>query len=257
MNRLVTRLVGIWARLGHHEVGILGSVLALGAGLWVFFRLADEVMEGDTHAFDQAVLLALRTPGRLDDPLGPFWLELTARDVTSLGGYPVLILMTLAAIGFLLIARKPAAALLVLASVGGGMLLSSALKYVFDRTRPDLVPHGVEVYTTSFPSGHAMLSAVTYLTLGALLATGSAAARRQGLPAGGGHRAGSPDRRQPRLSRCALANRRACRLVRRRRLGDAVLDRGGLAATPRPGRERRAIGRTTARSRGESVRRGR
>lgn len=170
VNRLITRLVAMWTRLGQHEVGILGSVLALCASLWVFFRLADEVMEGDTHAFDQAVLLALRTPGRLDDPLGPFWLELTARDLTSLGGYPVLILMTLAAIGFLLIARKPAAAMLVLTSIGGGMLLSSALKHVFDRTRPDLVPHGVEVFTASFPSGHAMLSAVTYLTLGALLA---------------------------------------------------------------------------------------
>jgi undecaprenyl-diphosphatase len=170
MNRVITRLVGLWTRLRHHEVGILGSVLALGGSLWVFFWLADEVVEGDTHAFDRAVLLALRTPGRLDDPLGPFWLEQTARDITSLGGYPVLILVTLAAIGFLLIARKSAAALLVLVSIGGGMLLSSGLKNVFDRTRPDLVPHAVEVYTTSFPSGHAMLSAVTYLTLGALLA---------------------------------------------------------------------------------------
>jgi undecaprenyl-diphosphatase len=50
------------------------------------------------------------------------------------------------------------------------MLLSTALKLGFARPRPDLVPHGVRVYTASFPSGHAMLSAVTYLTLGALLA---------------------------------------------------------------------------------------
>jgi undecaprenyl-diphosphatase len=32
------------------------------------------------------------------------------------------------------------------------------------------VPHLADVYTLSFPSGHAMLSAVTYLTLGALAA---------------------------------------------------------------------------------------
>ncbi|WP_426959868.1 phosphatase PAP2 family protein [Muricoccus radiodurans] len=49
------------------------------------------------------------------------------------------------------------------------MIASSLLKIGYDRPRPDLVPHAVEVYTASFPSGHAMLSAVTYLTLGALL----------------------------------------------------------------------------------------
>ena len=32
------------------------------------------------------------------------------------------------------------------------------------------MPHGVEVYTASFPSGHATGAAATYLTLGALLA---------------------------------------------------------------------------------------
>jgi undecaprenyl-diphosphatase len=49
------------------------------------------------------------------------------------------------------------------------MMLSTGLKMGFERPRPDLVPHATQVYTASFPSGHAMLSAVTYLTLGALL----------------------------------------------------------------------------------------
>jgi undecaprenyl-diphosphatase len=50
------------------------------------------------------------------------------------------------------------------------MLLLHLLKDVFQRSRPDLVPHAVQVFSDSFPSGHATLSAVTYLTLGALLA---------------------------------------------------------------------------------------
>jgi len=35
---------------------------------------------------------------------------------------------------------------------------------------PDFVAHAARVFTSSFPSGHATLSAITYLTMGALLA---------------------------------------------------------------------------------------
>lgn len=160
----------LWRRLGGGEPAVLLGVLALAAVLWVFFWLAGEVMEGDTHAFDQMLLLALRVPGDPAEPIGPLWLGITARDITSLGGYPVLTLVTLCAVGFLLIARKPGAALLVLVAVGGGALLSDGLKDLFGRPRPELVPHVIEVRTLSFPSSHAMLSTVTYLTLGALLA---------------------------------------------------------------------------------------
>ena len=160
----------LWRRLGRQELAILLSLLSASGVLLLFLSLAGEVVKGDTHVFDQAVLLALRGSGDPADPLGPRWLELTARDITSLGGYPVVILMTLCAIGFLMIAAKGHAAVLVLVSIGGGMLLSSGLKDLFGRPRPDLVPHAVQVFTQSFPSGHATLSAVTYLTLGALLA---------------------------------------------------------------------------------------
>ena len=50
------------------------------------------------------------------------------------------------------------------------MMLVDVLKQIFERGRPDLVPHAVQVFSASFPSGHATLSAVTYLTLGALVA---------------------------------------------------------------------------------------
>ncbi len=72
-------------------------------------------------------------------------------------------------VGSLFVDEKRAAAWLVLASVAGGTLLSVILKLVFARPRPDAVPHLITVSSASFPSGHAMLSAVVYLTLGALL----------------------------------------------------------------------------------------
>jgi len=154
------------------------AVLGLGAAMaWAFVELADEVVEGDTREIDTRLLLALRTPGNPSDPLGPAWLEETARDLTALGGFTVLTLLTLAAVAYLLFKAKRHAALAVFVAVAGGQLLSTLLKLGFDRPRPDLVPHEVEVYTASFPSGHSMMAAVTYLTLGALLA-GAEADRR-------------------------------------------------------------------------------
>jgi undecaprenyl-diphosphatase len=54
--------------------------------------------------------------------------------------------------------------------VFGGLALNNFLKFVFARPRPDVLIHAPRVFTTSFPSGHATLSAITYLTIAALLA---------------------------------------------------------------------------------------
>jgi undecaprenyl-diphosphatase len=156
-------------RLRLNEFGPLLSLGALSLFGWTFVELAGAVSEGDTTAFDRTLLLALRDPGNLADPVGPAWLEESARDITGLGGYAILTIVTLAALAYLVMANKNGAALLVIAAVVGGMMLSTALKLGFERPRPDLVPAATRVYTASFPSGHAMLSAVTYLTLGALL----------------------------------------------------------------------------------------
>jgi undecaprenyl-diphosphatase len=162
------RDLGLKFRL--NEAGPLISLAALSFFAWAFLEIAGDVIEGDITRFDRTLLLALRSTGDPSDPVGPHWLEEAARDITGLGGHTVLTIVTFAAVVYLLLARKRHAALLVLVAVGGGMLMSTLLKLGFARPRPDLVPHNVRVYTASFPSGHAMLSAVTYLTLGALLA---------------------------------------------------------------------------------------
>ncbi len=157
-------------RLGLYELpALVLLVLALG-GLWGFVELADEVIEGETHAFDERVILSMRSASDLSDPVGPKWVEELGRDITALGSIGVLTILTLSGAGFLLLSRRYGTALLVIAAVGGGMLVSHVLKIGFDRPRPDLVPHHTQVYTASFPSGHATHSAVTYLTMGALLA---------------------------------------------------------------------------------------
>jgi undecaprenyl-diphosphatase len=156
-------------RRGPHIV-TLAALAAAAFAVWLFLELADDVVEGETRKFDESVLLAFREEADHDDPIGPRWLEEIARDVTALGGTVVLTFLTLAVTGFFLLQRKWHLGIYVAAAVVTGLAASSLLKSGFDRQRPDLVEHGQVVYTASFPSGHSMLSAVAFLTLGALVA---------------------------------------------------------------------------------------
>jgi undecaprenyl-diphosphatase len=159
------------------EASLVVSIGLIGAALWLFISIAGEVVEGETTAWDRRLLLALRSAADPATPWGPPWVQEMARDFTALGGVAVLTLMTAAVIGYLLLAGKRHAAIAVFVAVAGGLILSTLLKLGFDRARPDLVPHGSFVYTSSFPSGHSMMAAVTYLTLGALLARVEASIR--------------------------------------------------------------------------------
>lgn len=137
--------------------------------LTAFGLLADEVLEGDTVAFDRALTLLLRENGDVNDPLGPRWLEEAARDLTSLGSFSVLaIVVALAAGTMLAVGRRTTALYLAFATLAG-TIISQLLKAVFDRPRPD-VEAATHVFTASFPSGHSMLSAVVYLTIAIVIA---------------------------------------------------------------------------------------
>ena len=147
---------------------LVGSVMVL-ALVWLFITLAGEVIEGDTRQFDEWVLSSLR---RTDNPAelrGPWWVRAGAEDVTALGGPTVLGLTVLVVTGYLLLNGLYRTGLFVFVASSGGWVLNWTLKQVFERTRPDIVPHLREVMTSSFPSGHALTSAAVYLTLGALL----------------------------------------------------------------------------------------
>jgi len=164
---------GLFARflswLGSHELQVLAAAVAIAAGVWIFAVLADSVMEGGTESFDKKLLLAMRRPGDLS-PIGPPAFQEAARDITALGSLAILGLLTIITAGFLWLDGKRRMALFACGAVAGGLLTSLILKDAFQRPRPDIVPQADHVSTASFPSGHSMLSAVTYLTLGALLA---------------------------------------------------------------------------------------
>jgi undecaprenyl-diphosphatase len=167
------RLRAVWdagLHLYRADAVLLISLLILVASAWAFLALADAVRENHTQHVDERLMRLLREPDDISRPIGPRWLPGVMRDITSLGSAPVLGLFVLAVAGALLVRRQHHALMLLLAATIGGRLLNMALKGVFARPRPDLALHLTDVRTASFPSGHAMDSAIIYLTLAALLA---------------------------------------------------------------------------------------
>ncbi|AJE47719.1 phosphatase PAP2 family protein [Celeribacter indicus] len=158
------------ANLGRRiELVPLLVLLLTGGALWAFFGLAAEMIEGDLHAFDERLLLTLRNPDDPGDPIGGRRLAVAMRDLTALGGVTVLTVISLSVLIYLLLDGRRASALFLAVAILGGQALSHLTKLGFSRPRPDLVPHGVEVATASFPSGHSLMATVTYLTLAVML----------------------------------------------------------------------------------------
>jgi len=149
---------------------IPAAFLLIACGLLTFIAIAEEVQDERPHSYDEKILLSMREPGDTANPLGPPWMEEMGRDITALGGFTILTGLTAASIGLMMLYGRPRLALLTLVAITGGMQMSAGLKHLFGRPRPDLVPHGVLVTSASFPSGHAMMAAVVYLTLGVMLA---------------------------------------------------------------------------------------
>jgi undecaprenyl-diphosphatase len=146
------------------------ALASVAGGIWAFIKLADQMEDGTLEAFDERVLLAFRPGDDLTNPLGPEWVEVFVRDVTALGGTGVLSLVTLSVLGYLVLTLRWRTAAFVLAAVASGASLNFLLKGNYGRDRPALVPGIGPIYSASFPSGHTMMSTVTYLTLAALLA---------------------------------------------------------------------------------------
>lgn len=138
-------------------------------GVYGFIQIADEMAEGEIRNLDETLFLMMRVAGDPSRSIGPGWLQETALEVTAIGGYPLIILTLAAVSGFFIVTERYGAALYAVLSVGSGALLSYSLKQYYARPRPDLVDHLDTVHTASFPSGHAMVTTVAYLTLAAIV----------------------------------------------------------------------------------------
>jgi undecaprenyl-diphosphatase len=145
-------------------VGLVACLLLL-----AFVMLAGAVSGGSTRDIDNRILVTLRNPADPAKPVGPYWVEWMMLDLTAIGGPTVLTLVVLAIAGFLVLQQRYRTAAFIMLTSFGGMYMTAVLKDMFSRPRPTVVPHLREVTSSSFPSGHAMESAIVYLTLGAIL----------------------------------------------------------------------------------------
>jgi undecaprenyl-diphosphatase len=140
------RLLEVFRFIGRHERGTLVVLLFLMVATLAFLELGEIAVE------------PMRSDVERTDPIGPEWFEGMVRDVTSFGGMIVQVMVACAVIGFLLLERKKSS------------VIGHLLKELFERPRPELISRDMTVFSHSFPSGHSMMAAATYLTLGALLA---------------------------------------------------------------------------------------
>src|SRR5688572_12548913 len=150
------------------EGWMLVIVFLIAGLLWVV-AIPHGLTGGDARETDRAILMAFRSASDPADPIGPRWFEELARDITALGSFGVLILIITASVLFLFLAGQKSDAFVMMAATGGGIAATYLLKIVFARSRPEIL-HDLYISSFSFPSGHTAMSAVTYLTLGALFA---------------------------------------------------------------------------------------
>jgi len=140
---------------------LLSALLIAVGALFLFGRLAEEVMEGDTKQFDSVVRGAVHAHAT---PV----LTSAMRVFSFLGSVP-----WTAAFGLLVVCacfyfRRPRIAAFLGITMAGVATLDYVLKLAFHRPRP-IAFYGVSPTSYSFPSGHALGSFCFYGILAAVL----------------------------------------------------------------------------------------
>lgn len=168
-NKKINDLKKIVVDYSSREIKILINLFILITALLLFTYVAKEVVSGESKGFDEMFLNYLRHDRGLL-PQDQTWLIGMMTDITAMGGATIIFLITTAVVFYLLIQKQHEFMWLILIATIGAALISLGLKEIFARERPPLTFHLLTVKTLSFPSGHAMMSSVVYLTQGALLA---------------------------------------------------------------------------------------
>jgi undecaprenyl-diphosphatase len=143
---------------------------SIASALWAFFTLGAEISEGDTSAFDRKLIRLLRHSDMGGQPIGPAWFKDSMRDVTALGGFTFLTLMTIVVVLSLFFHRKRREGIIVATTAISSQTSIEILTFLYDRPRPDPVLPQLHAYTASFPSGHTTESTAIFLTVATVIA---------------------------------------------------------------------------------------
>jgi undecaprenyl-diphosphatase len=152
------------------ETRLAAIFLVLLGLIWAFLGIAEAVGEHETRRFDRAILRLFRRGPDLAHVVGPDWVQTAAQQLTALGSGSVMLVLTLIIAGYLMLSNHFRHAFQVVAATSGGALLGWIMKLIYQRPRPEIVPRLSHVDSWSFPSGHANIAMIVYLTLGILLA---------------------------------------------------------------------------------------
>jgi membrane-associated phospholipid phosphatase len=142
------------------EAAILASLGAAALALFLFAWLGNEMLEGDTRHFDQAVrewVHRYASPGMT-----------SAMTAISLLGYNLLIVELVIALAIFAKLKWRRAAVWLTVAMTGSLVLDLVLKYIYHRARPTAY-FGMAPHSYSFPSGHALCSFCFYGVLAGLL----------------------------------------------------------------------------------------
>lgn len=85
--------------------------------------------------------------------------------LTHIGGAPALVAILLVALALLAVARRWRDLISLTAIVLGGRIMVELIKILVNRPRPNITPFPVDVFSLSFPSGHAGNTMITFLAL--------------------------------------------------------------------------------------------
>ncbi len=167
---MLRQISNFWLRYIHPRlapliatIGIVGLASCL-LILFVLAKLAEEVLEGDTFAFDTTFLLWLHHFANPNlDNLMLF--------LTNLGNPSTVVIV--AGVTVLLLwwrSYREEAKVFVFTCLGG-LILNTGLKLFFSKPRPELWHRLISEKSFSFPSGHALGSMVLYGFIAYELAT--------------------------------------------------------------------------------------
>jgi undecaprenyl-diphosphatase len=145
---------------------LTAQLAALAASGWLLGAVLQDVLQGESNAFDGAVT---RWFVRHREP----WLTSIMRTVTAFGSTTVLIPLVVIS-GLALYRRRgswlPLATLA--AAQAGAIVLYDTIKLLVHRPRPSVGPLVATASGYSFPSGHATQSMAVYVTLALVLSAG-------------------------------------------------------------------------------------